>query len=422
MALLGALAIFFLLFGAGLGSPYLIASSVPVLLYMVLVRLLAREPHLKFTVERTAKRQTVYEGEEAELTLKIANSGPDADILEVVDAIPEGLRLANGTNHIIASLRSGEQVETSYAVSAGTFGVYGLGPVRVRSLDISGFLVEEKTVNSHFDVKVYPEVQYVSKVQIKPRNPRNWPGEILTRKAGTGMEFYGIRLYSPSDSLRSINWKASSRSPDLLSNEFMGEFGGDTIIVLDIRSASFLGVPPESTVTYGTRAAAVIAYRLLRDRNRVGMIAVGDRLEKVRPGFGRRQFDRLLTGMVTMKPADTWEIGNLAGYLSLFFSRMTQIVIVTPLMDGKSYEVVADISRKGYSVLVVSPSPIEFETGEGKDEEVEKIAERLVRLERDKKVALLRKYAVVIDWNTKEPLSQALRQANPRWARARYAP
>ena len=419
MALLGAFAIFLLLFGAGSRSPYLIAASVPVLLYIALVRLLARDPHLDFKVERTTKGQTVYEGEQAEFTLRIGNSGRDADVLEVVDTIPDGLRLACGTNRIFTSLQSGGQVEASYAVSAETFGVYRLGPVRIRSLDVSGLMVEEKSIESYFDVKVYPDVQYVSKVQIKPRNPRNWPGEILTRKPGTGMQFYGLRPYAPSDPLRRINWKASSRSPEFLSNQFMGEFGGDTIIVLDIRSASLLGVPPESTVAYGTRAAAVIAYRLLRDRNRVGMIALGDRLEKVRPGFGRRQFDRLLTGMVTIKPGNIWEMGNLPGYLSLFFSRMTQIVLVTPLMDDKSYEVAAEISSKGYPVLVVSPSPFEFESREGKDERAERIAERLARLERETKVALLRKYAVVIDWNVKEPLSQALKQANIVWARAK---
>lgn len=417
--MLGALAIALLVVGVGSRSQYLIAASVPVFLFVVLVRMLAGETNLDFVAERTASKQAVYEGEVAEFTLKIGNEGPDIEVLEVVDSIPEGLHLVDGTNRLLVSLRHGETAEASYTVSAETFGVYRLGPIRVRGLDRTGLLVEEKLIESGFDLKVYPEVQYIRKVQIRPRNPRNWPGEILTRKSGTGMEFYGIRAYSPSDPLRRINWKASSRSEELMSNQYMGEFGGDTIIVLDLRSVSVLGVPPESTITYGTRAAAVVAYRLLRDRNRVGMIALGDRLEKVRPGFGRRQFDRLLTGMVTIKPGNIWEIGNLAGYLSLFFSRMTQIVMVTPLMDDKSYETVAEISNKGYPVLVISPSPFEFESREGKDERVERIAEKLVRLERDTKISLLRRYAVVVDWDVREPLSHSLRQANLVWARAR---
>ena len=419
MALLGSFAILLLLVGAGTKSQYLIAAAVPFVLYLVLVRLLARSPHLDLTVGRLAMNQTVYEGEVARLSLTIDNEGPNIDFLEVVDTIPEGLRLVEGTNHIFASLQEGGHLEVAYAVSAKSFGVYTIGPIRARSLDVSGLLVEERAMDSHVDLKVYPEVQYIRKVQIEPRNPRNWPGEILTRKAGVGTEFYGVRPYSPSDALRRINWKASSRSSDLLTNQFMGEFGGDTIIVLDVRSVSVLGALHESTVTYGTRAAAVLAYRLLRDRNRVGMIALGDRLVKIRPGFGRRQFDRLLTGMVTVKPGNIWEIGNLPGYLSLFFSRMTQIVVVTPLIDDESYEVVAGISEKGYPVLVVSPSPFEFESGGRKYVRVERIAEGLARLERDTKLMSLREYAGVIDWNVKEPLSKALRQANIVRARAR---
>ncbi len=100
----------------------------------------------------------------------------------------------------------------TFTVSPRLFGIHRLGPIGTRNLTLLGLFVEEKVIESYFDLKVYPKVQYVRKLQVKPRNARNWPGEILTRKSGTGMEFYGIRSYIPSDSLRRINWKASSRS------------------------------------------------------------------------------------------------------------------------------------------------------------------------------------------------------------------
>ena len=392
---------------------------MPLFTFLVLAHVVGRRPHLDFRVQRTYPEASIYEGGKAEFRVRIRNLGPDIDILEVLDETPEELTLESGANHTVRPLRRGDHLEFGYVVRPKVLGVHRIGPIRVRSLDTLGFFMEEKIVQSYAELKVYPDVQYVRQLHIRPKNARSWSGEILTRKSGTGMEFYGLRSYAPSDSFKRINWKASSRSEGLLSNQFMSEFGGDTIIVLDLRLQSVLGTGPDSTAVYATRAAAIVAYRLLRDRNRVGMIALGDRLDKVRPGFGRRQFDRLLTTMVEMKPGDTWEIGNLAGYLSFFFSRMTQIVVVSTLLDDKSYESVVQIASHGYPVLVISPSPIEFEKRGTKNERVEKVAEELVRLERQTKISLLRRYATVVDWNVNEPLSQSLREVGPMMARAR---
>ncbi len=419
VALVGASAIFLMVAGVAFRDAYLIVGSVPLLMFIVLGHLVESRPHLEVKVQHASPEGGIYEGETAEIRVRIRNVGHDIDVIEVLDSLPEELTLESGTNHFVGAVRSGGYIEFGFMVRPRVFGVFRCGPIRVRSLDTLGLFVEEKVIQSYADLKVYPEVQHVSQLHIKPRNARSWSGEILTRRSGTGSEFYGLREYSPSDSFRRINWKASSRSEELLSNQFMSEFGGDTIIALDLRSVSVLGVPPESTATYATRAAAMVAYRLLRDRNRVGLIVLGNRLEKVRPGFGRRQFDRLLTSLVETKPGDGWEIGNLAGYLSFFFSRMTQVVMISTLMDAKSYESVIQIASNGYPVFVISPSPLELERTGREGGRVEKVAEDLLRLERDTRISILRRYATVIDWNVREPLSRAVRQAHPEAARAR---
>jgi uncharacterized protein (DUF58 family) len=199
----------------------------------------------------------------------------------------------------------------------------------------------------------------------------------------------------------------------------MSELGGDTIIALDARHISEMITPTDSMVTHSIRAAAIIAYRLLRDRNRVGLIVVGDNLHKVYPAFGRRQFDRILTTLTRTKPGSIWEIGNLAGYLSLFFSRMTQIIVITPLLDEKAFEAVANISAKGYQTLVISPSLIEIEGRNVPDDRVHRIAGDLVRLERRTKISLLRRHVAVVDWNVDESLSKALQEATFLWTRVR---
>ena len=149
------------------------------------------------------------------------------------------------------------------------------------------------------------------------------------------------------------------------------------------------------------------------------MIIVGSTLDKVYPGFGKRQFDRILTALAQTKSGTTWEIGNLGGYLSLFFSTMVQIILVSPLIDDKSFDCVADITRRGYEVLVISPSPIEIEKRKLPVDSQYLFAERLMKVKRRNRVNLLRRSVAVVDWNINIPLSVALQEATYAWNRRR---
>jgi uncharacterized protein (DUF58 family) len=400
-------------------NQYLVALSAPLTLFLALARLIGTLPHVNVEVERFSNGLSIYEDETQVFTVKVKNNGKSLDFVEILDVLPLELSLKTGSNHQFTSLQADQSFEFTYEVSPKVLGFYTIGPIRFRSMDIYGLYVEEKTTEVFTDLKVFPKIQYVSRINVRPRRTRSWPGEIASRKPGSGLEFYSIREYTFGDSLKRINWRASARFDNLMTNQFMSELGGDTIIALDARSVSEVGIPPDSTVTYSIRVAAIVAYRLLRDRNRVGMIVIGDSLDKVYPGFGRRQFDRILISLTKTRPGSTWEIGNLAGYLSLFFSRMTQIIVITPLIDQKAFEAVADIAARGYQVLVISPSYIEIEERSVPNRTIDKVAADLVRLERQTKITLLRRHAVVVDWNVDQPLSQALQEATFLWAKVK---
>jgi uncharacterized protein (DUF58 family) len=362
----------------------------------------------------------VYEGEKVDVTVELKNGGTKVEVLEIVDEIPEPLVTVAGSNHHVISMDPGEAFGFSYTLLPEVSGLFEFGPATITASDTQGIVVKRKKFDVTSVVKVFPKIQYLPKVDIRPKRTRNWPGEISARKPGVGLDFYSLREYALGDPLKRVNWKASSRSEhQLFTNQFMSELGGDAIIVLDARSVSEVGEPPDSILTYSVRAAAILAYRILRDRNRVGTIILGSTLEKVRPGFGKRQFDRILLALAKTKPGTVWEISSLGEYLSLFFSTMVQIVFVGPLIDDEALRAVADISTRGYQVLVISPSPIEIEEHNlrGSDDKVQKLAGTLLKTHRENNLHLLRKSAVVVDWNVYTPLSVALREATFIWNR-----
>jgi predicted CoA-binding protein len=98
---------------------------------------------------------------------------------------------------------------------------------------------------------------------------------------------------------------------------------------------------------------------------------------------------------------------------------MTQIIVITPLLDEKSFRAIADISAKGYEVLAISPSLIAIEVSNVPDTRIYRIARDIVRLERQVEIDLLRKHAVVVDWRVNEPLNEALQEATFLWTKVK---
>lgn len=411
-----AFALWVFALGLLLENGTMLIAAVPIVTYVALMQVTQPKPHLEVKVERTTEEESIYEGERANFTLRVHNNGPAIANLELFDSLSPNVRLVGGSNRVLTSLERDETRTFPYSVEAVMFGSYQIGPLRLRATDLARNWALETTVESRTTLWVYPDIRYVSRITIGPHRPRNWPGETVARRPGAGIDYYGVKNYSFGDSLRRVNWKASSRSPEILINQYLDESGGDILVVLDSRNVSEVGTPPESLLTHSTRAAAAISYRLLRDRNRVGLIGMGGNLVTVAPGFGKRQFERILVSLLILKAGEGWSIENLPSLLSLRFSRYTQIVLISPMMDDKSAEAVVRTSTAGYSIVVVSPSPMGLEGTKLSPPSMEaRAAEQLVRLRRQTQLSMLRRYGGVVDWETSEPLGDAVyRLVEPR--------
>jgi len=418
--LLTAFGLWVFTLGLLLGSVTLVIAALPIGLY-VMMGVFGPAPHLNVTVKRRIPEGQVYEGDEVRVSIEVANRGPQVD-LEVVEQLPSTVDLTTGTNHPFVTLKAGEKHNLVYTFSPRLFGTYAFGPVKVRSMDRASARYEETTIQTYDFLRVYPEVRYLNRVALRHSHPRNWPGETITRRAGQGLEFYGIREAAPGEPVRRTNWKATARAGTLMVNQYMDEAGGDTLIILDARSISDVGEPPETTNAYSVRAAATLSYRLLRDRNRLGLLAVGSSLVRVPLGSGRRHFDKIMIGLVSIGAGgtDEWAFDLVPYYLSLFYSRMVQVLLISPVIDRAPAYLVAELARRGYDVLVVSPSPVELDVVRGEDARSVDLAKKLATIERNGRLSFMKSHALVVDWNPSNPLADSLEKLRGTWRTRRY--
>ncbi len=364
--------------------------------------------------------------------LRVTNIGSrEIPFLSITDTVPGELWDADVTAPSFGlALHPGETKDVFYAVRGNNFGVFTLGPLVVKSTDLFGLGETEKRVDiSSTVVVVLPKAtERLTHFKIRPRKTKPWPGEIAARKVGLGIDNFSIRQYIPGDSFRRINWRASARmnrendDEELFLNEQMAELGADTIVIVDARPVSNIGSGENSVIEYSVHAAISVTDRLLKDRNRVGLVTVGLNSEKIPPGYGRRQYNRLVLSLIKVRPGEFFTFENISRYLKLFYPNIAQVVLVSPLIDEAAFVSAAEIARIGYELLVISPNPIDFSKMEGnkakKTRKEWKIASDLAELRRETNLTQLRKSgALVVDWRKNDSLDYVLSKNVRAWSR-----
>ena len=121
----------------------------------------------------------------------------------------------------VPSLPAGSVSTSGYRVPTTTRGVVGLGPLRLIVSDVLGVARSTSVIDGADEIVVAPRTLPVD----MPELGRGRLGRALlesSRRLGPG-DFHGLREYATGDEPRSIHWKASARSDDLMVKEFTVE-------------------------------------------------------------------------------------------------------------------------------------------------------------------------------------------------------
>ena len=439
--LLSSFATIIFVLGLVAGSA-LVFASIPVVIYLALsyVSSTTGEEHSKdkinkpkIKVSRSLEKSLLYDGDESRVKIRITNFGRSLiPFLKIEDSVPGDLKKDKGSAPttipiFTLSLKAGESRDLVYWIKANRLGVFSLGPLRAELDSGSGGLYNGELLygeESSAIVVLPREPERLTHFKIRPRKTKPWPGEIVARRIGQGMDNYSIREFYPGDSFRRVNWRASAKQTreeqenTLMLNEQSAELGADTIVIVDARpQANVVSSSGESLVDCSVRASIALTDKLLRDRNRVGLVTIGADTERIAPGYGRRQYNRLVLSLVRVRAGGYFTFENIPTYLRFFYPHLAQVVLVSPLADGDSLKAAAEISRSGYELLAVSPNPIDFSTSlddkADSDEESRRnleISVELARLQRRMNLGELSRApgVIVLDWRKGDDLDYSL--------------
>ena len=392
-----------LIAGAAFGRPETVLVAAPLLLAAVVGLLMREDPAVSVLVALAADR--VLEGEEARVEVTLATTRP-VRWFEVALLLPPGLAHEGPAVDGVA-LEPGVERRLSVPVSAPRWGAYPIDRVVIRARDRFGFFADEASLEQALALRVYPAPAAVRRA-INAAETQIFAGDQISRRRGDGIEFADVRPYGAGDQVRRVNWRLSSRRPELYVNEMHPERSTDVVLLVDTFT-DIAGFDGRSSLSTALRGANGLASHYLRRRDRVGLISFGGTIRWLVPEMGPAQAYRIVDTLLDAQTVTSvaWKRVDLIPPRAL--PPKALVVALTPLLDDQVVEGLLDLRGRGFDLAVIElepegfiPAPASPLTG---------TARRLWRMRREQLRDRFRRLGVsVAVWDPNMPLDPVLEE------------
>ncbi|MBN2169258.1 MAG: DUF58 domain-containing protein [Actinobacteria bacterium] len=245
-------------------------------------------------IERTCAGE-IFEGEKLTVRLRVKNSSRSGKyFLSLTDFqfLPSKLKTAQEiwrsqgrfahAHGLVAGLRRWRKSAAEKGLTT-TVGIESLGPHE--SIDLKyqmnaarrGLYLETKLEISSSgifeNVHVKSTKMFASELVVYPRTcpMESFPFHVVdyassvrpfeSSRKGAGLDYFGVRDYSPGDSLRHIHWKSSAKQGKLIVREYQHEYQYSLGMLLLLQRPRF-GDPVNNSLEDGLRIAASVIRHL----------------------------------------------------------------------------------------------------------------------------------------------------------------
>ncbi|MBS43979.1 MAG: DUF58 domain-containing protein [Nocardioides sp.] len=238
---------------------------------------------------------------------------------------------------------SGERHPLRLAAGRRTVLVTGLRPTRRGDLRTAGLTVRlrgplglagrQRTLDVPGTVRSLPPFESRKHLPSRLARLRELDGRAAVRVRGQGTEFDSLREYVRGDDVRSIDWRASARSTDVVVRTWQPERDRRVVLLLDTSRTAAGRVDDVPRLDSAMDAALLLGTLASRAGDRVDLLAGDHRVRtRVRAAAGRDVARRLQDAMADLEPviaeAD-WDA--LAAGIAELGRHRALLVLLTPL-------------------------------------------------------------------------------------------
>lgn len=253
-------------------------------------------------IERSINPPLIREGREAKIKLSLRNLSPIfIPRIEVVDEVPERLKVVKGSPKVVTLLMPKSSIEITYVVKGVGLGNHRFKSIRLYLSDFLGLTIVSLSLSVEGTLKVTPAYLEVHESPfIKGAEISVGP---LKAGKGAGYDIVSIREYVSGDDTRRILWKALARTGKLLVREDLSESRPKVLLVIDLSLNNWLGEVGNTQAEWIMRLASSIAYWTLRNLGDMdSIIFYGNKIDVLTNLRGMKGLNDYLLALSSTEP------------------------------------------------------------------------------------------------------------------------
>ncbi len=261
---------------------------------------------------------------------------------------------------------------TGYRLRPLQRGAYTFPGIQVRVFGRFGLLKRNRRYPLHTKIRVYPDFANVIKYSLLAHDQHQaLMGIRKKRRRGEGMDFKQLREYRVGDSLRQIDWNATSRMLKLISREYQDERDQRIVFLVDCGRRMRALDGSLSHFDHTLNALLLVSYIALRQGDSVGLLTFGGEQRWLAPKKGKHIVNLMLNTVYDLQPGlQEPDYLDAALRLSSLSTKRALIVLITNLRDEDNEEILSSLQLLKRRNLILLASLRETAIDDSLDSEV----------------------------------------------------
>lgn len=206
-------------------------------------------------------------------------------------------------------------------------------------------------------MKIEDRISRIRRLELRTKRlvSEGFAGAYRSVFKGQGVEFSEVRLYTPGDDVRLIDWNVSSRFSSLYVKQLIEERELNVILVLDLSASSWFGTQENSKLDLATEVLGLIAFSAVENGDRVGFLAFTNKIERyIIPKRSRNQVLRMIRDILCF-PAQTagTSLSVALEFLDKAVKKKSVIFLISDFLTDEDFTKPLTKANKKHDVIAI---------------------------------------------------------------------
>ncbi len=220
-------------------------------------------------------------GDENQVSISLANTFPFPVRVKIMEQLPAQFQVRDFSRK--TNMEKAGRVSIHYKIRPTTRGDYEFGSLLCYVQTQIGLLQKRIEASPNVNIKVFPSFLQLKQHQLLASTENNFAGIRKVRRLGHSMEFEKIKSYVIGDDVRTINWKATARSGDLMVNMYTDAREQQVYAIIDKGRTMRMPFEGMTLLDYSINASLSLLNTVLLKNDRAGLISFSNKIGNLIP-------------------------------------------------------------------------------------------------------------------------------------------